>query len=595
MNQSRYLITTPDQLTWKFDRPVIFLGEYCKLYNQKTIWNEMDAITTLPYGIGKSKKDADNTLARALEYKLLPRVCELLNLYHSSSHSQRYWQIIIGNWITRVIDALFNRISTLQQCLDFYEISGTCVYGGEKYSLAPLDSNAAIYLFNEGRWNNLVYKRIMHLTGNEKLITDIINEDSQNYFAVVPNVIKSDIKSGKLKAFRSKCKEFLVFISKLLLRDTDAFIASTYLPRMEVVKLNLALGQFPQIWCPQIINYCEKPNLKHRQDLSGKLAKDSTDHMEYLVSKLLFELMPTSYLENYKNVAQLALNGCMPKMPRFIFTSNLFDTDELFKFWSASKIEQGINLFIGQHGNYGVYRYLYPRNEEIIPDKFITWGFTDGLRQHTPAFIFRTVGSKTKDYNAKGNLLLIETSMWHRMSTFDTDYEFSNYFIDQIKFYKILSSEPKQKLIIRLHQAYKNPNGSFEDARWHDINPTQKLDKGSRTIVELIRDSRLTVHSYDSTGILETLSLNIPTLAFWQNELDHLRDSAIPYYQLLIDAGIVHLSAESAAYKVNEIWDNIEDWWQHASVQNARKLFCEKYARHSSHPVRDLLKIMKTN
>jgi putative transferase (TIGR04331 family) len=104
----------------------------------------------------------------------------------------------------------------------------------------------------------------------------------------------------------------------------------------------------------------------------------------------------------------------------------------------------------------------------------------------------------------------------------------------------------------------------------------------------------LIVHSYDSTGILETLSLNIPTLAFWQNGLDHLRENAIPYYQLLIDAGIVHLSAESVALKVNTVWDDVEQWWRQAKVQNARRQFCEKYARHSANPVGDLLKILNT-
>jgi hypothetical protein len=56
---SRYLITTADERTWKFDRPVIFLGEWCRIYDRKHIWQGMDAIVAAPYGLTQSKKDAD--------------------------------------------------------------------------------------------------------------------------------------------------------------------------------------------------------------------------------------------------------------------------------------------------------------------------------------------------------------------------------------------------------------------------------------------------------------------------------------------------------------------------------------------------------
>ena len=84
---------------------------------------------------------------------------------------------------------------------------------------------------------------------------------------------------------------------------------------------------------------------------------------------------------------------------------------------------------------------------------------------------------------------------------------------------------------------------------------------------------------------METLSQNIPTLAFWQNGFDHLRDSAKPYYQLLVDTGIVHLTPESVATKVNEIWDDVESWWAQSAVQDARRTFCDRYARAEKKPV----------
>ena len=134
-----------------------------------------------------------------------------------------------------------------------------------------------------------------------------------------------------------------------------------------------------------------------------------------------------------------------------------------------------------------------------------------------------------------------------------------------------------------------------EEARWHAFNPELKVDTGGATIKKLIADSRLIVHSYDSTGILETLSLNIPTLAFWENNFDHLRDNSKPYYQLLVDAGIVHLTPESVANKVNEIWDDVDGWWSKSTVQDARRKFCQLYARTSMNHVSELKSIFSNH
>ncbi|MBK9521664.1 MAG: hypothetical protein IPO13_08660 [Rhodocyclaceae bacterium] len=252
------------------------------------------------------------------------------------------------------------------------------------------------------------------------------------------------------------------------------------------------------------------------------------------------------------------------------------------------KIEVGAQYVVGQHGNnYGTHRYMFPAIEEDTADKFLTWGWTDGLPQHAPAFILKTAGSITGTFDPNGGLALIELHMPHRLATWDEVFEFNDYFADQQLFIEKLECLPRDALTLRLHGAYTRFRWA-EKARWRDFDTTLKIDTGALPIETLIARSRLIVHSYDSTGILETLSRNIPTLAFWQNGLDHVRDSARPYYQLLVDAGIVHLTAQSAAAKVNEIWMDVVGWWSSASVQRARMQFCDRYARGSVAPSSDL-------
>jgi putative transferase (TIGR04331 family) len=279
-----------------------------------------------------------------------------------------------------------------------------------------------------------------------------------------------------------------------------------------------------------------------------------------------------------------------PERPKYIFTSNNFDADDLFKIWTTKKINGGAKYYIGQHGNnYGTHRYMNPSIEEETADKFFTWGWKGELKQHIPMFIFKTVGMVKGSYNRQQKkLLLIQLPLGNRCNTWDNYAEYSKYIDDQISFISNLNQNCKTELIVRMHSASKHVEwGGY--AKFREFDRNLQIDDGNSRIEKLIAESRYVVYSYDSTGMLETLSLNIPTLAFWQNGLDHLRESAKPYYKLLIDAEIIHLSPESLAKKLNSIWDDAEGiWWKSESVQYARHRFCEQYARELSNPLQAL-------
>lgn len=161
MQSPRYLITTDDERTWKFDRPVVFLGDWCRLYERKHIWQRMDAIVAAPYGLGQSKKDRDHIEARQLEEELFPKLCSILNSHHGVEHSERYWMIVLGHWFRRYVDVVLNRIRTLEQCMQTHQVSGTTGFDGGDYSLATMDSYSAIWAFNDSRWNNELNLRIL--------------------------------------------------------------------------------------------------------------------------------------------------------------------------------------------------------------------------------------------------------------------------------------------------------------------------------------------------------------------------------------------------------------------------------------------------
>jgi putative transferase (TIGR04331 family) len=374
-------------------------------------------------------------------------------------------------------------------------------------------------------------------------------------------------------------------------KSNDAFIVSSYLPFIEEIKLQLSLGQCPQLWTsPSLARF--RPDIAQRE-----LLTDASNHegFERFVRELLWEVIPSCYVEGFSNLIRTVDALPWPTQPKFIYTANNFDLDEVFKVWTANKIADGVPYYVGQHGaGYGTHKFFQTKYapERAVSDRFLTWGWTDADIKSFPAYVFNAAGRKLKRGPVDGGLLLIQASPPHQLMHWDSYFEFGIFQEEQFRFVEALPNEIHQLLTVRLHSAYKHFRWSDEQ-RWEDRSPSTRIDTGSSNIRNLVEQSRLVVHAYDSTGILEGLALNIPTLCFWHGGLDHLLPEVQPYYQLLIDAGILLDSPEHAAEHVAMVWNDVEGWWTQSIVQEARKQFCDRYAKVSQNPVRDLKKMLQ--
>ena len=547
----------------------------------------MDAIVAGPYGLGQAQKDKNHALTRTIEEKLLSVLRAELNGYHRTSHSARYWRIVLGHWLRRYVDVIFNRYHSLKQCLENYPISGTSVLSSESCQLAVQDTSSFIWASNDDTWNNILYMRILEHLPGQKLTVDSVKMESGYTFRMPEDGRSVSLKGRFIDIVRRRVE----IVTNWFARSEDCFIINSYLPLVDEWKLQASLGQIPTLHCSRTPMPIDADrNLRER--FTKRAMGGAVKGFSGCIGALLFELLPTCYLEGYGALCAQTKKLPWPERPRFIFTSNNFDTDEVFKCWAAGKAEEKIPYYTGQHGNnYGTHRYANPSVEEVTADKFLTWGWTDGLAAHTPAFVFKAAGKKRQTHNPMGGLLLVEVHLNHRVTTWDGYAEFKTYFDEQQSFVNKLSRACRNALTIRLHSASKMFRWS-EEARWREFDADLIIDLGSRPIHDLTAENRLVVHSYDSTGILEMLSQDVPTIAFWQDGFSHLRESAKPYYQQLVDAGIVHLTPEFAATHVNMIWDDVASWWEGDKVQSARRRFCDRYARISAQPIRDLKRIL---
>jgi len=546
----------------------------------------MNAIVAEPFGIEAGKKDRDLKYVQKLSECLLVELADELNKFHDTQYSIRYWQILLGNWLQRFIAVAFNRYFTIAKALENYKVSGTTVFESVGYSLATTNSMSFIRACSDDVWNHNFYAKVLGFFGDTKVEIDSVPLPKMSGFAQTMD--EKIVPKASLKRLIGNVARFVL---PSLSRKNDAFIINSYLPLKEEIILQLSLGQCPQVW--------RSPKLKTispATDIRQSFGVDAEKHQgfERFVRIMLAEVIPTCYLEGYNQLIEQVESLPWPVSPRFILTSNNFDTDEIFKAWTSSKVDMGVPYYVGQHGgSYGTYLGCPDMPELLTCDRFLTWGWSEYLNT-VPAFNFKISSLKPAGYDADGGLLLIELHEPDPVLVWDVYYEFGVYQQEQFRFVEALPESIQQQLKIRLHPACSKFRWSDEQ-RWKEHSPHVRIESGAATIRALTAQSRLVVHSYDSTGILETLALNIPTICFWHGGLGHLLPTAKPYYESLRSAGIIADTAEQAAEMVGLHWDDISGWWNSQPVQDARKAFCDKYSRKEKHPVRTMRRLLTSH
>jgi putative transferase (TIGR04331 family) len=155
----------------------------------------------------------------------------------------------------------------------------------------------------------------------------------------------------------------------------------------------------------------------------------------------------------------------------------------------------------------------------------------------------------------------------------------------------------RRALTVRL---YPNDYGWDQTLRWQDEWPDVELDSGRRKMDSLIRECRIYVSTYNATTYLESFTMNVPTVIFWNTEHWEIRESAKPYLDELEKAGIFHKTPEGAARHVATVWNDVQAWWESSDVQQVRQKFCERYARmpdnlprRVENALRDVVKIAR--
>lgn len=560
----RQLILTADERAWPKDKkqPVLFLGEWCKLYSRKKRWQDLDS-KTLPYHWDDREKLYQDTIYLDKLYeKLLPQLADNLNKIHNTNYSLRYWRIIVGWWLNYFISITYDRYLSIKS-LD----------------VSKVKSCKMIDIISVARHNREFIEWAENDLYNQKIYIDIIK--NLNYFKV-EKILKKELETVKTAIEKQHfwLKTFLFggYLRLLPLVFKKHIFFYSYLRPRNLIKLQLKLKQtlhleFTKITYKEIgINY-----IKRNKFIFNKV----NDEFANTVLAMIPKYIPKSYVESFVDIKK-QVNKKYPNNPKTITTASAHLNNDGFKIWAAEMVEKGSKLFISQHGgNDGTAKWsFYLKHEFEIADKFISWGWNKWQGHQATPLPANKLSYKI-NYNPKGDILLVCMSLprysYHLYSS-PVSQQVLIYIQEQINIAKKLN--PKLRKLIK-YRIYKIDYGWGIKQRITDTGFGDLIDSQTnlnKNFYQRLSECRLCVTTYNATTFLETFSANYPTLIFWDKKYWELSNEAKPYYNELLNIGILHYTVESLVKRLEQVYENPMKWWLQEDVQMVVNKFSKQFA-----------------
>ncbi len=604
------------------EKDALYLGPWCFAGNHKDFVADPQEFSVLSHP-WKDEKD----LAKAQAYlddlieRLLPCIADEMNAAFSLDFSKRFWSIVYISWLLHWLTHIYERYITLKHSIELYQAP-------LRVRVAPdlIDSIRSVIDFlhiqSTHEYNLMLYSDVL-LQMKEKGATcfelefvsipkikcdknvphtrdaihlwnlvfqcshpDLVMSKNKNMFKVFLNYFgkKRSIWKLPLKGtvylfgyvrknifqYIFKCK----FLCKLHSMKKTIFLMEGYgINTVDVSDLRcLSANQFDQI----LGSLPKKEYVGRREKLLDTFKP--LNEFENIVKAVFTKYIPNDLL-CYTQIPHWMVN-------RKIWIGNDIWYDPLRKMAIAHIIEHGGKWLSRQHG--GIYgdAKVFPIGliEYKYSDGFISWGWD--YAQNYPISIHALSSPqlsrlKKTERGQTANLYLVSTGQpvyCYRYHSSLQPWFLGKYTDDKINFLANLDYYITRKTKYRPYHVEYGMN---------DVKNVLNYVQSSAIVWdrqehdESLANSRLVVIDHCATSYLEVLSMNVPTVLFWDPKIFVVCKEAQPYFDALRGVGILHDTPLEAAQHINTIWNHVEEWWKQEDLQAVRADFCYTYARTS--------------
>lgn len=570
-----FLITTADERYWKLDGPVLLLGEWCRTFSNRHVWERIRH-DVLPYHWDdREKLHRDYIYLDGVYERTLARVATGLNGALNVDHTLRYWRIILGPWLSMFTSVLFDRYESLLAAARSGKVTETWIGEYEGTAWLPRDIRPFLrWVGDSDAYNQFLFSWLIRDLG--VLPATMRREERMGQNPPVALRRRPTLRVAAVRAAARAARYIPAALKRVVLVTSSLSLA-------DHVRLELKLRQVPTWELPDVPAHPARVDAALR---ARAFRLESGDAFEAVLARALAAQCPPAYLEHYHVMRESAL-GAYPARPAVIFTANSYEANEGFKLWAAEQVERGAKLVGTQHGcHYGTARIVDTEDHQVrIYDRFFSWGWTAPEAPHIVPLAAAKFNRALRTVRPRPDgRVMLATFVWPRYAyrLFSVPIAAGSvraHLDEQFRFAVALPPEIRQALVVRL---FPNDRGWHQREQWAEHVPGVECYAGPKKFLTHLTECRLLVTTCTSTPHLEAFAADFPTLLFWNPRQFELRPAAQPFYDMLAKAGILHETPEEAARALRAGFDDPLTWWRHPDRQRARRVFCDQFVRTSS-------------
>jgi len=162
------------------------------------------------------------------------------------------------------------------------------------------------------------------------------------------------------------------------------------------------------------------------------------------------------------------------------------------------------------------------------------------------------------------------------METWDRAYEYYSYILDIEKVIHNFKANFFNFDLRLSHTWVKKKTSDLDFFR--KILPSSQIDTAEDSIFEKLQYYDLCVFTYDSTGFLELLALNIPVILYQPNILEEINENVKDDYLKMISANIIFVDLKKLSIFLKDNVSHIHKWWSNEFVNQTKNQFINNYS-----------------
>lgn len=592
----KYFAVSTCRDIWQRDIKDLYIIEpYVRHFLERNrLLQDFNSIEMAPLRLLSSREIIINSKFVDAKYeKYISILTKRLNSIHGTCHAETFWRKTLSMAFIRYI-TIFHDL--FERCERFFDSQAyTCNILSQKSFFIPIDFEDHRYFFQNTDYGQeqifSIYMRLFHAGEGEEVFQ-------------TPNQFEKHITRAGLKGKEAAGDKGIRGVKRILsdiarqvyrlanqttrirCRDISIGLVGTYFSAENQKTLLHLSGNriYPVDWA---IAY-DYENADISWDKRTALSEPDADfdRFDWFFFSSLASCLPRAFVEHYTQIEKIysSLLEEYPSMHHIVSEGWISDT--YMSLLLALAQEKGIRHITNEHNGFiHPFEGSYMHHVIGMSDTFISLGWGESkyknLVRGSSLFPFAI----TAQVGKKFDILFIAGPVVVKLPHYNAAWGGygglnSTRCLAFIRaFFKSLADPVKKRITYRRYPSWTDIPLMNYDKEYYlascltGIGSFSEISEPAK--IQMLQ-SKLVVVDYISCSYLESISMNIPTVFFWNPETFCLSDNYRDFFKPLLDAGICQKDPVEAARFIESIHDDPEKWWFTEEVQKAKDEFLNK-------------------